>query len=79
MDTLLTEGDLAKVLQVSVRTIQDWRHEGRDPRYVNLGRLIRYSQRDIEAWIAGVAPGAWGGCSICRTVGGLLPKMPSTM
>lgn len=56
-DVLFGEGDAAKYLggensPVSVRTLQRWRMEGTGPVYVRLGRLVRYRQRDLDAWLA---------------------------
>lgn len=48
--TLLSEPDLAARWQVSRRTIQRWRCEGRVPAYLRLGRRINYRLTDILAF-----------------------------
>ncbi len=45
--TLMDEADLAELLEISVRTLQKWRHEGGGPRYVKLGRMVRYDWEDV--------------------------------
>ncbi len=47
----LDEKRLAEYLDVSVRTVQGWRSRGGGPRYVKLGRRVRYARPDIEAWL----------------------------
>ncbi len=36
---------------ISVRTMQRWRLEGLGPRYIKLGRLVRYRQSDLDEFI----------------------------
>ena len=48
---LLDEGRLAERLGVSRSTLQSWRYAGRGPRYLKIGRLIRYQVSDIEAYL----------------------------
>lgn len=36
---------------ISVLTLADWRTKGIGPDYVKVGRLIRYRQADLDAWI----------------------------
>lgn len=32
------------------RTLERWRLEGRTPKYVKLGRMVRYRRSDLDAW-----------------------------
>lgn len=48
---LLHERDAADLLKLSMRTLQAWRCRGFGPRFVKVGRAIRYRQSDIIAWI----------------------------
>jgi len=48
---LITETDLAKRLQVSKKLLQKMRYEGNGPRYVKIGRLVRYQIKDVEAYL----------------------------
>ena len=36
---------------ISTRTLQRWRLEGVGPTYVKLGRLVRYRQTDLDAFL----------------------------
>ncbi len=48
---LLNEGEVAQLLQCTKSALRRWRREGRGPRFVRLGRLIRYSPSDLEEFI----------------------------
>jgi predicted DNA-binding transcriptional regulator AlpA len=48
---LVDEVALAVRLGVSRSTLQSWRYAGRGPRYLKIGRLIRYRNADIEAFL----------------------------
>jgi len=49
---LLTQPDLASLLQVSPRKIRAMTSTGQVPGVIKLGRCIRYRRADIEKWIA---------------------------
>ena len=51
METLLTTEQAAWLLRISRKTLERMRVEGRGPRFVKLGRCVRYRQRDLLAWI----------------------------
>ena len=51
MDRLLTPNEVADVLQVPAGTLPQWRYLGRGPRYVKIGRHVRYRPTDVEHWI----------------------------
>jgi excisionase family DNA binding protein len=57
-NSLLTEQEwyspaqLAERLGVSVRTLADWRHEGKGPAYLVIGyRNVKYAHTDVEKWL----------------------------
>jgi len=50
-DALLTEGDTADLLNLSIRTLQAWRARRTGPPFVHAGRAIRYRRRDLLSWI----------------------------
>jgi excisionase family DNA binding protein len=52
MQPLLTQDEAAELLKLSVRTIERLRVSGTGPKFVCLGRSIRYRLTDIEAFIA---------------------------
>jgi hypothetical protein len=48
----LTETDAAVRLGLKVATLRAWRHQGRGPAYVRLGRAVRYLTIDIEEFLS---------------------------
>ena len=52
VETLLTTEQAAWLLRISRKTLERMRVEGRGPRFVKLGRCVRYRQRDLFAWIS---------------------------
>lgn len=48
---LIDEAQLAARLGVSRSTLQSWRYSRRGPRYIKIGRLIRYRNADIDAFL----------------------------
>jgi excisionase family DNA binding protein len=49
---LVGEVELAARLGVSRSTLQSWRYSGRGPRFIKIGRLVRYRNTDVEAFLA---------------------------
>ncbi|MBA3463711.1 MAG: helix-turn-helix domain-containing protein [Deltaproteobacteria bacterium] len=49
---LLDERALAARLGVSCSTIQSWRYTSRGPRFLKIGRLVRYRRADVDAFLA---------------------------
>lgn len=50
---LLNERQAAERLGVAVKTMQQWRHYGKGPKWVKVGRLARYRPADIDSYITG--------------------------
>ncbi|QGM99649.1 helix-turn-helix transcriptional regulator [Methylocystis parvus] len=50
-ERLVDEAGAAEILQISARTLQAWRMKGGGPRYVRVGRSVRYSINDLNSWI----------------------------
>jgi hypothetical protein len=50
-DALLGEVQAARLLNLSVRTLQAWRTKRSGPSFVRAGRAIRYRRRDLYAWM----------------------------
>ena len=48
---LIDEVSLAVRLGVSRSTLQSWRYAGRGPRFIKLGRLVRYRNADVDAYL----------------------------
>jgi len=53
LEDMLTTRQLAEVLAVSSRTLDNWRSASRGPAYFRIEGAIRYRMSDVEAWIAG--------------------------
>jgi hypothetical protein len=34
-------------------TLEIWRVQGRGPKYIKVGRLVRYRESDLDAWLEG--------------------------
>jgi excisionase family DNA binding protein len=49
--TALTETQVAEQLGLSVATLRAWRHRGRGPRFLRLGRAVRYLPADLDEFI----------------------------
>lgn len=50
-ERLLTEGELAELWSVTPECLQKMRHEGRGPRFVRIGRLVRYRMLDVIRYL----------------------------
>jgi len=48
---LIDEPALANRLGVSRSTLQSWRYSGRGPRFIKLGRMVRYRVADVDAYL----------------------------
>ena len=51
MSVVLDERSTAAKCLMSVRTLQRMRVEGTGPQFLKIGRLVRYREDDIEAWL----------------------------
>ena len=49
---LLTEEDVAAMVDVDVRTVQNWRHTDDGPAWVKVGRSAFYRFEAVKKWIA---------------------------
>ncbi len=48
---LLKQADVKKILQVSDITLEQWRLKGKGPRFIKVGRCVRYRMKDLEDYI----------------------------
>lgn len=46
----LTTKQAAEKLQVKETTLEQWRWNGKGPRFIKLGRCVRYRTADLEAF-----------------------------
>lgn len=49
--TLFDTKVAADLMGINHLTLQNWRSTGKSPRYVKVGRSIRYRLSDIKAWL----------------------------
>lgn len=49
--TLICAEDVPQYVPLARQTLARWRHEGRGPRYVKLGRRIAYRVRDLQEFV----------------------------
>src|SRR5688500_13737685 len=47
----LTEREVAELLGLSVATLRAWRHRGKGPRFLRLGRSVRYLPADVADFV----------------------------
>jgi len=47
----LTEREVADMLGLSVATLRAWRHRGKGPRFLRLGRSVRYLPSDVADFV----------------------------
>ena len=50
-DPLWTIQEVATFLGIPVQTIYDWRCKGEGPPSLKIGRLLRYKETDVFAWL----------------------------
>lgn len=48
---LLDQNEVAEMLSVKPRTLEYWRLNGIGPKYVKVGKLVRYREIDINKYI----------------------------
>ena len=48
---LLSPDDLASYLGVPLKTVYNWRTEGKGPRGIKVGRHVRFRMNDVQAWL----------------------------
>lgn len=51
LERMLTEREVASLLGVSHRTVQDWRRRGVGPPFWKMGRSVRYATSDLQQWL----------------------------
>lgn len=51
-EALASPSEVAEYLGTSVPVLAKWRYHGRGPRFVTVGRSIRYRWSEVDAWLA---------------------------
>ena len=52
LEQLYNEKETAKLLSMSVKTLQRYRYTGGGPIYIKLGKSVRYKEADIEKYVS---------------------------
>jgi predicted site-specific integrase-resolvase len=50
---LMTQHELASLLNIGTATLANWRSAGKGPRFVKLGGKVQYRKIDVEEFING--------------------------
>lgn len=50
---LLTADEVAGWLRLPKATLENWRWKGIGPKYLRVGRYVRYRRTDVEQWLGG--------------------------
>lgn len=48
--TFLTPDQVAERYQISPDSLKEWRYKGVGPRYLRIGKRVRYRESDLEQW-----------------------------
>ena len=51
MKEVMTTEEAAELLGISARTLEAMRARGHGPRFIRVGRLVRYTKSDMEAYL----------------------------
>lgn len=54
----MTTDEVAEVCRTSASTVRFWRHAGKGPRSVKVGRRVLYGQQDVQSWLQDLSTGA---------------------
>ncbi len=50
-DAILTERQVTAEYNIPTKSLQQHRYRGTGPKYLKLGKSVRYRRRDIRAWL----------------------------
>jgi len=53
-DKLMTQREVKEITGLADSTLEQWRLKGKGPKFIKLGRLVRYRTSDVQAYIAGL-------------------------
>lgn len=53
-DKLLTQRDVKEITGLADSTLEQWRLKGKGPKFIKLGRLVRYKMSDVQSYISGL-------------------------
>jgi len=50
MKPLIDEGVAAQMLGTKAKTMANWRYQGIGPKFIKVGRLVKYDPDDLQAY-----------------------------
>lgn len=53
-EKLFDTGETAKILGLARQTLDVWRVRGRGPRFIKVGRAVRYRESDLQGYLDGL-------------------------
>ncbi len=53
-DKLMTQAQVKEITGLADSTLEQWRLKGKGPKFIKLGRLVRYRTSDLQAYIDGL-------------------------
>lgn len=53
-DEIMTGAQVAELLHVSIRTLEEWRQTHTGPPYRKMGKHVRYLRSEVLAWFEGL-------------------------
>lgn len=51
LDSLVSPSTLAARLGTTERSLSEWRIKGRGPRFIRVGRSVRYRPEAVDSWL----------------------------
>lgn len=51
LDSLVAPSTLAERLGTTERSLSEWRINGRGPKFIRVGRSVRYRPEAVDAWL----------------------------
>lgn len=51
LDSLVAPATLAERLGTTERSLSEWRIKGRGPKFIRVGRSVRYRPEAVDAWL----------------------------
>jgi predicted DNA-binding transcriptional regulator AlpA len=51
-DKLLTQKEVKEITGLADSTLEQWRLKGKGPKFIKLGRLVRYRLSDVDTYIS---------------------------
>lgn len=47
----MTPGEISQMAGIAESTLAHWRHKGKGPKYIKIGRKVMYRECEVEAYL----------------------------